>query len=64
MSKTHHCQKCKRAVILTDDGIIRACPNGDGAACREPVAAIMTATAYGLARIAEMSDAERAEKRL
>lgn len=61
-SNTHHCQKCNVAVILTDDGIIRACPNGDG--CREPVAGIMTATAYGLARIEAMSLEERAEKRL
>ena len=62
MSNTHHCQKCKVAVVLTDDVIIRACPHGQS--CREPVAAIMTATAYGLARIAEMSAEELAEKRL
>jgi len=62
-SQTHHCQTCKRAVVLTTKGeIIRSCIDSDN--CREPVAAIMTATAYGIARIEQMSPEERAEKNL
>ena len=63
MSATHKCQTCNRAVVLLDSGdIIRSCLNGDE--CHEPVAAEMSATAYGLARIAQMSSEERAEKNL
>lgn len=62
-SQTHHCQTCKRAVILTTKGeIIRSCIDSDN--CREPVAGVMTATAYGLARIAQMSPEELHEKGL
>lgn len=63
MSNTHHCQKCKRAVILTEGGdILRSCLESEN--CREPVAGVMTATAYGIARIAQMSPEELHEKGL
>ena len=63
MSATHTCQSCGRAVVLLDSGkIIRSCLFSDE--CMEPVAAEMSATAYGLARIEQMSPEERAEKNL
>lgn len=47
---------------MKDGTIIRSCLESDN--CRQPVAGVMTATAYGIARIAQMSPEELHEKGL